>query len=107
MPDVVVTRVQHFGGPKPSRDLDERFMVRFPGVYRLLAALALRLLRPRSRLRRMLLARHSVSGYGAASRRDDELVLVRYAADFEVEFDPDFEPLGLVGRFAVTTALSE
>ena len=74
-------------------------MVRFPGVYRALAALGQRLLSPRSRLRRAYLRRTALSAYDAATRRDDELVLVRYAPDFEVEFDPDFEPLGLGGTF--------
>jgi ketosteroid isomerase-like protein len=32
-----------------------------------------------------------VSGWDAAARKDFELVLVRYAPDVEVEFDPEFE----------------
>jgi ketosteroid isomerase-like protein len=74
-------------------------MVRFPGVYRALAALVLRRLRPRSRLRRALARRTQISAYAAASRRDFELMLVRYARDVEVEFDPDLEPLGISGTF--------
>ena len=74
-------------------------MVRFPGVYRRLAALQVRLLSPRSRLRRASLRRNVVSGWDAASRRDYELMLVRYAPDVEVEFDPEFETLGLGGTY--------
>jgi hypothetical protein len=40
MRDVVVTRVQHSGPPRRSRSLEERLMVRFPGAWRALAALA-------------------------------------------------------------------
>ena len=74
-------------------------MVRFPAAYPLLAALLWRLLSPKSHLRRAFLRRHLVSAYAAASRRDYELMLVRYAPDVEVEYDPDFEPLGLGGTF--------
>ena len=98
MRDVVVTRVQS-SGPRRSRNLEERLTVRFPGAWRALTALVLRLLSPRSRLRRALLRRNVVSGWDAASRRDFELMLVRYAPDVEAEFDPDFEPLGLGGTF--------
>ena len=74
-------------------------MVRFPAAYRLLAALLWRLLSPKSQLRRAFLRRQLVSAYAAASRRDYELMLVRYAPDVELEYDPDFEPLGLGGTF--------
>ena len=74
-------------------------MVRFPGAWRALAVLGQRLLTPRSRLRRVLLRRNIVSGWDAASRRDFELMLVRYAPDVEIEFDPEFEPLGMGGTF--------
>ena len=98
MRDVVATRVQH-RQPRRSRNLEERLMVRFPGAWRALTGLVLRLLSPRSRLRRTLLRRNVVSGWDAASRRDFELMLVRYAADVEAELAPDFEWLGLGGTF--------
>jgi SnoaL-like protein len=72
-------------------------MVRFPRLYQLLAALAQRLLSPRSRLRRVLVRRMLISAYAAASRRDYDLMLVRYARDAEIDFEPDLEPLGLSG----------
>ncbi len=99
MGDVVVTRVHHPGPPRPSRNLEERLMVRFPDGWRALSALGLRLLSPRSRLRRVFLRRAVVSGWDAATRGDFELMLVRYAPDVEVEFAPDFEALGLGGTF--------
>jgi hypothetical protein len=74
-------------------------MVRFPGVWRALAALVLRRLAPSSRLRRTLLRRQVVSGRHAAVRRDFDLMLVFCAPDIEVEFDRKFEALGLGGTF--------
>jgi ketosteroid isomerase-like protein len=98
MRDVVATRVQ-YSGPRRSRNLEERLMVRFSGVYRALSALVLRQLSPRSRLRRALLRRALVSGWAAYYRRDFELMLVRYAPDVEFEFDPGMQTLGLGGKF--------
>ena len=98
MQDVVVTPVRGGGPPRRSRTLEERILVRFPSLYRRPAAL-LSLLSPRSRLRRTLVRRAVVSGWHATSRRDFELVMVRYADDVEIEFDPDFETLGLAGPF--------
>ena len=73
-------------------------MVRFPGAWRALARRVLRL-SPRSRLKRAMLGREMTSGWDAAWRRDFELMLVRYAADVEVQYDPDFEAIGLGGTF--------
>jgi ketosteroid isomerase-like protein len=98
MRDVVVTPVQ-YKEPRRSRDLSERLMVRFPAAWRAWSALIQRLLSPRSRMRRKLLVRGVVSGWDAASRRDFELMLVRYSSDVAVEFDPDFEALGMGGTF--------
>jgi ketosteroid isomerase-like protein len=98
MRDVVVTRVQHTGPPRRSRNLEERLMVRFPSLYRHQAALW-RLLSPRSRLRRAFLRRALLSGWAAGNRRDFELILVRYAPDVEVELLPGLQTLGLGGTF--------
>ena len=98
MASIVVTAVERGGGGRP-RTLDERLMVRFPGAYRVLTALLLRTLDPRSRPRRALLRRHLASAYAAASRRDFELMLVRYSPEVEVEFEPDLEALGISGTF--------
>jgi ketosteroid isomerase-like protein len=99
MRDVVITRVQHSGRPRGSRNLEEWLTVRFPGAWRTLSAVHQRLLSPRSRLRRTLVRRSIVSGWDAASRRDYELMLVRYAPDVEFEYAPEFEALGLGGTF--------
>jgi hypothetical protein len=98
MRDVVVTRVQHSGPPRRSRNFEERLMVRFPSLYRHQAALW-RLLRPRSRLRRAFLRRAILSGWAAANRRDFELILVRYAPDVEVEFFPGLQALDIGSTF--------
>jgi hypothetical protein len=74
-------------------------MVRFAGAYRWQAALGIRFLNPRSRLRRTLLRRALVTGWAAATRGDFELMLVRYAPDVEITWDPAFEALGLAGPF--------
>ncbi len=46
-----------------------------------------------------MVRRAIVSGWQATSRRDFELVRVRYAHDVEIEFDPDAEAIGLSGPF--------
>jgi hypothetical protein len=97
MRDVVVTRVRHDGPPRRSRNLEERLMVRFPSLYRHQAAFLLRLLSPRSRLRRAFLRRVAVSGYAAFSRRDFKLQLVGYAPDVEIETFPGLQTLDLGG----------
>jgi ketosteroid isomerase-like protein len=108
MRNVVVTRVQCSGPPKGSRKLEERLMVRFPSLYRRLAALAQRrLLNPRSRLRRAILRRGNTSAWAAFNRRDFELMLVRYASDVEFEFDPGEQTLGLSGTFRGHEAMAE
>ena len=99
MSNVIATRVHDGGPPRRSRNLEERLTVRFPGAWRAVTALGLRLLSPRSRLRRAWLRRNVVSGWEAASRRDFELMQVRYAPDVEIEYDPDFEALGMSGTF--------
>jgi ketosteroid isomerase-like protein len=107
MREVVVTRVQYSGPPRPSRNLEEGLMVRFPSLYRRLAALVLRLLSPRSRLRRVLLRRALLSGWAAFNRRDFELMLVRYAPDVEFEFPPGQQTLGLSGTFRGHEAMAD
>jgi ketosteroid isomerase-like protein len=97
MPNAVVTRVR-YSGPRQSRNLYEHLMVRFPGAWRALATRLLRL-SPRSRLKRAMLCREVISGWDAAWRRDYELMLVRYARNVELQYDTDFEAIGLGGTF--------
>jgi ketosteroid isomerase-like protein len=99
MRNVVVTRVQHSGPPRRKRNLEERLIVRFPSLYRRLAALVFRLLSPRSRLRRALLRRAFLSGWASFDRRDFELNLVFFAPDAEFEFPSGMQTLGLADSF--------
>jgi ketosteroid isomerase-like protein len=110
MRNVVVTRVEHSGPPRRSRNLEERFLVRFPSLLRRGAPILSRL-SPRSRLRRAFLRRALVSGWAAVSRRDFELRRVFFAPDVESELPPGAQTLGLSGMFrghaAMEQALSE
>jgi hypothetical protein len=95
MRDVVVTLV-HSGPPRRSRNIEERIWLRFPAVYRRQARILSRL-RPRSRLKRVLLRRGLVSGWAAFNRRDFELRRVMFAPEVESEFARDEQALGLSG----------
>jgi hypothetical protein len=97
MPSVVVTRVPNVARRR-SRNLEERIYVRFPFVVRRLAALVSRL-NPRSRLRRTLLRRAFISGWGSFQRRDFELNFRFFAPDAEFEFPSGLQTLGLGGTF--------
>jgi ketosteroid isomerase-like protein len=68
-----------------QRTLDQRVYVHFPTLYRLLADAVSRL-SPRSRLRRLILARSVALAYAAANRRDFEVVLI--GIDPEIEYRP-------------------
>src|SRR5919198_5327994 len=63
------------------RTLDERLMVRWPGAWRALSRM-IQALPPRSRLRRALLRRSALSGWGAWVRGDLDLCVVRFAPDY-------------------------
>lgn len=74
------------------RSIDERLVVRFPAPFHRLSAAALRL-RPRSGLRRAILARSMVRAYAAANRRDFELILAFNDPDaYEYRPSPDLLP---------------
>jgi ketosteroid isomerase-like protein len=110
MRDVVITEVQYRGPLRRSRNFEERFLVRFPSLFRR-GALILSRLSPRSRLRRAFLRRTLVSGWSAFNRRDFELRRVFFAPDVESELPPDTQTLGLSGMFrgqaAMEHAISE
>jgi hypothetical protein len=99
MPSVVATPIEYSGPPRVSRNFQERLTLRAPFLYRGVTMLVMRLLSPRSRLRRTLLRRQVVSVYAAVNRRDFELLLVRYAPGVQIRFDPDLAPLGMGGTF--------
>jgi hypothetical protein len=77
------------------RSLDERIVVRFPALARLLAAWWARLPQ-HSRVRRLLLLRRFRRGYAAANRRDFDLLLtgldhgIEYHSSelWQIDFDP-------------------
>jgi ketosteroid isomerase-like protein len=73
------------------RSLDERLFVRFPALYRLLAATFTRLPR-RSRLRRLMVARRVWQAYAAANRRDFDSVLVGWDRGSEYHPSGDLMP---------------
>jgi ketosteroid isomerase-like protein len=79
------------------RSPDERLALRFPALYRVLAASLMRL-SPRSRLRRLMLARRVRQAYAAANRRDFDAVLGGWdpASEYHPSSDlmpPDLEPV--------------
>ena len=74
-------------------------MVRFPSLYRRLAALVFRRLGPGSRLRRALLRRALLSGWASFDRRDYEVNSAFFAPDVEFEFPAGMQTLGLSGSF--------
>ncbi len=79
------------------RTLDERFFVRFPGLYRLVAPLLTRV-PVGSRPRRWLVTRLIRRAYAAGNRRDFEVILVGNHPDHEYRpsrdlMPPDLEPV--------------
>jgi hypothetical protein len=85
MTEVVRTPIGSDARLPTRRTLEERLMVRWPGAWAALSR-ALQLLPPRSRLRRALLRRNALSGWGAWVRGDLDLCLVRFSPDFH--YDP-------------------
>jgi len=74
-------------------------MVRFPSLFRRLAALAFRL-GPRSRLRRAVLRRAHISAWASFDRRDFEVNLLFFAPDAEIEPPAGMQTLGLDDSFS-------
>jgi ketosteroid isomerase-like protein len=83
MGEVVVTPVKRSRTARKRRAFDERLVVRFPGAARRFGALGMRLVSPRSRLRRAVLRRIVQSGWACGARQDWDLMLTRYAPDVE------------------------
>ena len=97
-------------GPKARlptrRTLDERFFVRWPGAWAALTR-AGRLLPPRSRLRRALLRRAALSGWGAWARGDFDLMLVRFAPDYHFEPPREWLAAGMRSAYRGHAGLRE
>jgi ketosteroid isomerase-like protein len=88
MAEVVRTRIGPDAHLPTRRTLEERLMVRWPDAWAALSQ-ALQLLPPGSRLRRALVRRNALSGWGAWVRGDLDLCLVRFAPDYH--YDPPRE----------------
>jgi ketosteroid isomerase-like protein len=76
------------------RRLDERLYARWPSAYARISRAVARL-PPRSQLRRTLLRQATLSGWGAGTRGDLDLMLVRYAPDYHFEPSRELVPAGL------------
>jgi ketosteroid isomerase-like protein len=96
--EVVRTAISRDVRLRTRRSLDERLFVRWPRIY-VAFARAFFLLPPRSRLRRALLRRQVLSGWSAWSRGDLNLMLVRYAPDYQSVFAPEFVTVGLSSSY--------
>jgi hypothetical protein len=77
---------------RTERSIDERFLVRFPWLFRW-GSRAILALPVRSRLRTAFVRRSLVSGWAAITRADFDLLSVRYAS--ELAFDPMHGPVTL------------
>jgi ketosteroid isomerase-like protein len=103
--NVEIVRLARIALPPPSerasrrRSLDERLFVRFPALYRLVAAAFMRL-PPRSRLRRLMVIRRVSQAYAAGNRRDFDVLLVGIdPGGYEYRPSPDLMPPDLDSAF--------
>src|SRR5215208_5266776 len=85
-------------GASQSRTLDERVVIRFPALGRLLGAGFMRL-SPRSRLRQLILARRIHQVYAAQARRDYDSVLAGWDPESEYRPSRDLMPPDLDAAF--------
>ena len=99
MADPVETRVEFRGPVWPERVATDRFAVRFPRIARWGLAMGMRLLGPRSGIRRDGLRRVVLSGWAAAARLDWELMLVRYSPEVVWEIPEEFQTLGFAPSY--------
>jgi ketosteroid isomerase-like protein len=76
------------------RTLEDRLIVHWPRLYAALLR-AFSFLPPRSRIRRALLQRATLSAWGAWARGDIDLTLVRLAPDFHIELQPEWVAAGM------------
>jgi ketosteroid isomerase-like protein len=81
------------GAHNTSRTFEERLMLRFPGLFRVIGRVTLR--RPvTSRLRQRLISRSISQGLAAVNRRDFDAVLPKYNPAVEIRTPPTFHALG-------------
>jgi ketosteroid isomerase-like protein len=98
MAEVVRTRIGPDARLPTRRTLDERLMVRWPSAWSALSR-AVNRLPQRSRLRRALLRRTALSGWGAWVRGDLDLCLVRFAPDYHYDAPPEWLIAGMPGVY--------
>jgi hypothetical protein len=106
MTEVVRTPIGSDARLPTRRTLEERLMVRWPGAWAALSR-ALQLLPPRSRLRRALLRRNALSGWGAWVRGDLDLCLVRFAPDYHYDAPPEWLIAGMPSVYRGHAGLRE
>lgn len=106
MAEVVRTRIGPDYRLPTRRTLEERLMVRWPGAWAAVARAA-QALPPRSRLRRALLRRNALSGWGAWVREDLDLCLVRFAPDWHYDAPPEWLIAGMAGVYRGHAGLRE
>ena len=106
MAEVVRTAIGPGARLPTRRTLDERFIVRWPGAYATLAR-AIQALPPRSRVRRALLRRNALSGWGAWVREDLDLLLVRFAPDFHYDAPQEWLIAGMPSAYRGHAGLRE
>jgi hypothetical protein len=94
MAEVVRTPIGPDARLPTRRTLDDRLTVRWPGAWAALSRATNRL-PPRSRLRRALLRRNALSGWGAWVREDLDLCLVRFAPDLHYDAPPEWLIAGM------------
>jgi ketosteroid isomerase-like protein len=88
------------------RTLDERLMVRWPRTWAALSR-AVTSLPPRSRLRRALLRRSALSGWGAWVRGDLDLCIVRFSPDWHYDAPPEWLIAGMPSVYRGHAGLRE
>jgi hypothetical protein len=106
MAEVVRTPIGPEARLPTRRTLEERLMVRWPTVWTTLTRALLRL-PPRSRVRRALLRRNALSGWGAWVRGDLDLCLVRFAPDYHYDAPPEWLIAGMPSVYRGHAGLRE
>ena len=99
MEEPVVTRVESRGPVPTGRNFTDRMVVRFPRFARFALAVGMRLLGPRSSIRRDGLKRVLRSGWSAAPRKDWELMHTRYSPEVVWEIPEEFQTLGFAESY--------
>jgi hypothetical protein len=106
MAETVRTRIRPGARLPTRRTLDERLIVRWPSAYAALSR-AVQALPPRSRLRRALLRRNALSGWGAWVRGDLDLCVVRFAPDWHYDAPREWLIAGMSGVYRGHAGLRE